>query len=174
MNRMIASLLLGAALCLGPAAAFAAPPTPEQVDRLLTVMRAKDTVAAMLPQIEASQRQMVQQLTAGQELSADQRAQLDRTLQQSSAAVTRALSWEKLEPLYRTLYSQTFEGSEIDAMADFYSTPAGQSMLDKMPLLMQNTMQAVQSLIVPMLQELERDIRNAAAAEADAEAKAKK
>lgn len=168
MKRTFTRLLLSAAMCLGTTVALAAPPSNEQVDRLLTVMRAEQTVTAILPQIEASQRQMLEQLTAGQELSAEQRAQLDRTLQQSSAAVSRALSWEKLEPLYRTLYAQTFEGSEIDAMADFYSTPAGQSMLDKMPLLMQNTMQAVQTLIVPMLQELERDIRNTASPEAAA------
>lgn len=166
LRHAAAAMLLGATACLVSAAAFAAPPTPGQVDRLLDVMRAKETVAAILPQIEASQRQMVDQLTAGQELSAEQRAQLDRTLQQSSVAVNRALSWEKLEPLYRDLYAQTFEGSEIDAMADFYSTPAGQSMLDKMPLLMQNTMQAVQSLIVPMLQELEQEIRSTSGTDA--------
>lgn len=166
MQRTLSRLLLAAAMCLGTTVALATPPSNEQVDRLLSVMRAEQTVTAILPQIEASQRQMLEQLTAGQELSSEQRAQLDRTLQQSSAAVSRALSWEKLEPLYRTLYAQTFEGSEIDAMADFYSTPAGQSMLDKMPLLMQNTMQAVQTLIVPMLQELERDIRNTASPEA--------
>lgn len=156
MHR-IAAVLFALLLCLAPAA-MAAQPSDAQVDKLLEVMRARATVDAMLPQVAASQRQMVAQMTAGQPLTPEQQAKLDRLLEKSMASVGRAMSWDKLEPVYRDIYRQTFTGEDMDAMIGFYSSPAGQKLLDKMPQLMQNTMAGVQKLLVPMLEEMQREI----------------
>ena len=43
-------------------------------------------------------------------------------------------------------------------MIGFYSGSAGQKLLDKMPQLMQNTMTAMQKVIVPMIEQMQRDI----------------
>lgn len=144
-------------LCLAPAA-MAAQPSDAQVDKLLEVMRARQTVDAMLPQVADSQRQMVAQMTAGQSLTPEQQAKLDRMLEKSVASIGRAMSWDKLEPVYRDIYRQTFTGEDMDAMIGFYSSPAGQKLLDKMPQLMQNTMAGVQKLLVPMLEDMQREI----------------
>ncbi|MEZ0471746.1 DUF2059 domain-containing protein [Luteimonas salinilitoris] len=145
--------------------AFAQQATQAQVDRLLEVMRAQETVDTMLPQVQASQQQMVAQLTAGQQMSEADRAKLDAVIAKSNERIAETLSWETLEPLYRDIYARTFTGEDMDAMIEFYGSPAGQKLLDKMPQLMQNTMTAVQQLIVPMLQQLEQDLREQAAAE---------
>lgn len=150
--------LLAALLCMAATAVTAAPPSDAQVDRLLEVMRARDTVTAVLPQVQASQQQMLAQMTAGQTLTPEQRASLDRITRQSGTSIARALSWEKLEPLYRDIYRRTFSAEDMDAMIGFYASPAGQKLLDKMPQLMQNTMSAMQTLLVPMLQDLQKSI----------------
>lgn len=137
--------------------AFAAPPSEAQVDRLLDVMRAEQTVEAMVPQVMASQQQMVAQLTQGAEPAQQQAAM--RAAESSMRAVQSTLTWEKLQPLYRDIYSRTFTAEDTEAMIAFYTSPAGQSLLDKTPALMQNTMTAVQSLVMPMLQQLEQDLR---------------
>ncbi|NYZ61854.1 DUF2059 domain-containing protein [Luteimonas deserti] len=146
------------ALAFAAPAALAAPPSPARIDRLLEVMRAEQTVAAMMPQVLASQQQMVAQLT--RDADPQQREAAMRAVTSSMRAVESALSWDALQPMYRDIYARTFTAEDTDAMIDFYSSPAGQNLLDKMPLLMQNTMTAVQGLVVPMLQQLERDLRS--------------
>lgn len=157
--KKIAIALSAVLLCL---TAYAAPAqtgaSDAQVDKLLEVMRARQTLDAVLPQVEASQRQMVAQMTAAQPLTPEQQAKLDRLLQKSMAGIRRAMAWEKMEPLYRDIYRQTFTAEDIDAMIGFYGSPAGQKLLDKMPQLMQNTMSGVQKLLVPMMEEMQRDI----------------
>lgn len=147
-----------AVLLLAAPFASAQQPTEAEVDRLLEVMRAKETLDAIMPQVQASQQQMVAQLTADEQLSAQERERIERSAIESSAQMAEMLSWDKMAPLYRDIYSTTFSAEDIDAMIEFYSSPAGQNLLDKMPQLMENTMAAVQQMIVPMLQELEQDI----------------
>lgn len=150
--------VLAAALLLSAPGTRAAPPDDAQVDRLLAVMRAQKTVEAMVPQVQASQQQMVAQLTAGQTLSPEQRQRLDGIVYQSNARMLGTLSWNNLQPLYRTIYRQTFSAQDMEAMIGFYGSPAGQNLLDKMPKLMQNTMTAMQDLMVPMMQQMRQDI----------------
>lgn len=154
-----------AVLLLASPFAFAQQGSQEQVDRLLEVMRARQTVDALMPQVQASQQQMVAQLTAGQQVSEEDNARIERILTQSNQRMAETLSWDRLLPLYRDIYSKTFTDAEMQAMIEFYESPAGQSLLDKMPLLMQNTMSAVQELVVPLLQQTEQDIRDAAGGE---------
>ena len=142
------------------AAPFAAAqqPSEAQVDRLLEVMRAKETLDATLPQVQAMQQQMVAQMTADQELDEEDRARINRMLESTNSSLATVLTWERMGPLYRDIYAQTFTAEDVEAMIGFYESPAGQKTLDKMPQLMQNTMNAVQQLVMPLLQQLEQDI----------------
>jgi len=156
---LLFALLLFA--CVAPAPALAvdgAPPDDARLDRLLEVTRARAMLEGMLPQVEASQRQMVAQMTAGQDLDADQQARLEAVVSRSSAAVRQALSWQNLEQVYRDVYRRSFSAGDVDAIIAFYETPAGQRLLDRMPTLMQHTMDAMQQLVVPMLEQLQQDV----------------
>ena len=142
------------------AAPFAAAqqPSEAQVDRLLEVMRAKETLDATLPQVQAMQQQMVAQMTADQDLDEEDRARINRMLESTNSSLATVLTWERMGPLYRDIYAQTFTAEDVEAIIGFYESPAGQKTLDKMPQLMQNTMNAVQQLVMPLLQQLEQDI----------------
>lgn len=159
MKRFVCATLL--VLCAP--FALAAPPSDAQVDQLLEVMRAKKTVEAMVPQVQAMQRQMVEQITAGQEITPEQKQKLDSIVYKSNAQMLSMVSWNNMQPLYREIYRQTFSGEDMDAMIGFYGSPAGQNLLDKMPQLMQNTMTAMQKVMVPMLQQMQKDIEAEAA-----------
>jgi len=163
--------LLALLLALAPASAVlaASPPGDAKVDELLTLMRAQKNLEATLPMIQASQEQTVQQLTAGQPLTDEQRRKLDDILAKSRAQIATMLSWEKMQPLYRDIYRKTFSAEDIDAMIGFYGSQAGQNLLDKMPQLMQHTMTAMQELMVPMLQQMQKDIQSEAAKSAAGE-----
>ncbi|NZA24761.1 DUF2059 domain-containing protein [Luteimonas sp. SJ-92] len=163
--RQMSRVLALTALLLAAPLAFAQQASDAQVDRLLEVMRAQATVEAMMPQVQASQQQMVAQLTAGQELNEQDRARLDAIIASSNQRIAETLTWDRLEPIYRDIYIRTFASEDMEAMIEFYESPAGQRLLDKMPQLMQNTMVAVQQLVMPMMQQLEQDIREHTAAE---------
>lgn len=156
MTRRTRTAALVALLLCAPLA-WAAPPSEAQIDRLLEVMRAEQTANAMIPQVMASQQQMIAQAT--QDAEPAQREAAMRAAATSLRAVEAALSWDSLQPLYREIYTKTFSAEDTEAMVAFYSSPAGQNLLDKMPLLMQNTMAAVQTLVTPMLQQLQQDLR---------------
>ena len=156
-HRILLAALLALLATAGPSLAQQ-PADDARIDRLIEISRTRQTLDAMLPQIEASQRQMAAQMAGDRELDAAQQQRLDRILEGSAAAIRKAMAWENLAPMYRDIYRQTFTGEDIDAIIAFYETPTGQRMLDKMPELMQNTMAAMQRLVVPMLQDMEREL----------------
>jgi hypothetical protein len=157
MKHFTRIFALAVLLAAAPLAA-AQQPSEAQVDRLLEVMRAKETLDATLPQVQAMQQQMVAQMTADQDLDEEDRARINRMLESTNSSLATVLTWERMGPMYRDIYAQTFTAEDVEAIIGFYESPAGQKTLDKMPQLMQNTMNAVQQLVMPLLQQLEQDI----------------
>ena len=66
------------------------------------------------------------------------------------------LSWTKIKPRYVSLYDETFTASEITGMLDFYKSPAGLAMLEKMPVLLSKSMALSQTLLGDFQPELQR------------------
>ena len=161
-------LFASACLALCAASAFAAPPSDADIERLLKASRAESMLGAILPQMEAMQQQQFQQLTAGKDLTAEQKAEVERIQSRTNEIVRKSLAWEEMRPLYVDVYRRTFTSEEVKAIAKFYESPAGKNLLDKTPALMQNLMLAIQQKIVPMLEELQAELKTVAEEEAKA------
>ena len=157
MKRALLILLLALSAPLAHAATPTQAAADAQVDRLLEVMRARETMESMMPQLEASQLEMMEQMTAGRTLTAAEHALFERIAARNAATIREMLTWEKLVPTYRDIYRQTFDTRDMQAMIDFYGSPAGQRVLDRMPQLVQHTMAAMQSLLVPVMQQMQQD-----------------
>ncbi len=140
--------------------ALAAEPTDADIEKLLQASRAESMLNAIIPQMETMQRQQFDQLMAGKELSAEQRAEADRILAKTNEIMRKALSWQEMRPLYVDVYKKTFTREDVRAITKFYESPAGRSLLDKTPALMQNLMGAIQLKMVPMMEELQAEIQN--------------
>ncbi len=152
-------LLLTLALTLAAVVpALAVPPTDGDVNRLLAASRAQSMLDSMLPQMEAMQQQQFAQFAGQQPLSPAQQAQLQRIQQRTSQTMRQALAWSQLRPMYVDLYKQSFSKEDVLAMAEFYESPAGQSLLDKTPALMQNLMAAIQQKMRPLVADLQKDL----------------
>ena len=152
-------LLLAACLVLSAfAASAAAPPSDADIERLLIASRAQGMLDAILPQMEAMQRQQFERITAGKDLSAGQKAEIERLHVRTSDILRRSLSWEEMRPLYIDVYKKTFTREDVRAMAKFYESRAGQSLLDKTPALTQNLMGAVQQKVLPLLEQLKTEL----------------
>ena len=167
-RTLLQKLLFGACLALCAASAFAAPPSDADIERLLKASRAESMLNAILPQMEALQRQQFDQLTAGKPLSAEQKAEVDRIQSRTNEIVRASLAWEEMRPLYVDVYKKTFTSEEVKAMAKFYESPAGKSLLEKTPALMQNLMLAIQQKMIPMLEALQAELKTVAEEEAKA------
>jgi len=60
------------------------------------------------------------------------------------------VSWQKMKVPMMAIYEKHYSEKEIQDMIQFYQTKTGQSMIKKMPLVMQDSMQLSQQ----MMQEL--------------------
>lgn len=153
-------MLLALALAVPYAAAHAAEPSDADIDRLLQASRAQSLLNGVIPQLEAMQQQEFEKHFAGKELNAEQTAEVARIQAKTREIAQKALSWEEMRPLYVDVYKKTYTREEVRAIAKFYESPAGKSLLDKNPLLMQNLMAAIQQKMVPMLEELQTQIKS--------------
>ncbi len=146
------------ALTLASAPVLAAPPSDGDINRLLSASRAQTMLDSMLPQIEQMQQQQFQQITQQRQLTPQQQEQLQRIQARTSQTLRQALSWQQLRPMYVDLYKKTFSKEDVLAMAEFYESTAGQSLLDKTPLLMRNVMVAIQARMQPLFVDLQKDL----------------
>lgn len=151
-----AALLLVLGLAALPA--LATPPSDGDINRLLSASRAQAMLDSMLPQIENMQRQQFEQITQQRDLNPQQQEQLKRIQLRTAQTLRQALSWQQLRPMYVDLYKQTFTKEDVLAMAEFYESSAGQSLLDKTPALMQNVMVAIQARMQPLFADLQKDL----------------
>jgi len=74
--------------------------------------------------------------------------------------VLSRLAWNKLEPMYVSIYKESFTEEEVAGIVAFYKTPAGQAVINKLPTLLQKTMAEVQKIIAdltPQLQQIQQD-----------------
>lgn len=158
-HHSLRRLLLATGLLLASIApVLATPASDADINRLLAASRAQTMLDAMLPQMEAMQAQQFAQLTRDQPLMPEQKAQVQRIQQRTSQTLREALSWSQMRPMYVDLYKKSFSKEDVLAMAEFYESPAGQSLLDKTPQLIQNLMMAIQQKMTPLLAELEKDL----------------
>ena len=167
-TRPLRSLACALVLAVAAPVAFAAPPSDAQVDELMDVMRVEQTLDAMWPQVEAMQQQAAAQAAAGKDLTAQEQAEIQAMLDRMMANLRTTLAWDKVQPVYRDIYAKSFDDQDVAALIEFYRSDAGQTLLDKMPQLMQNTMVATQQLMAPAMQQMQQEIEvQAAKAAAD-------
>jgi hypothetical protein len=126
-----------------------------KVEKLLTTMNVDKQVDSIFGQISAMfEAQMPQGSTP------EQKAKFKEAQHKVFELIRSQMSWEKMRPQYVKLYSESFSEEEIDGMAAFYATPAGQSMLSKMPLVLSKSMAMAQGIVkqlTPQIQQITKE-----------------
>lgn len=124
------------------------------IERILVLTKA-DTV---LDQVFAQIKSMVaSQVPPG--ATAEQLAKAQESLGKILDLVKARMSWDKLHPQYVKLFDETYSREEIDGILAFYQSPAGRSMLEKMPLLISKSMAIAQSNMPELLPEIQRIVK---------------
>jgi uncharacterized protein len=89
--------------------------------------------------------------------------QIDKSRADLQTMLREIPDWNKLEPMYVRVYQKSFTQQEVDQLIAMYQTPAGQALLNKMPLVMQNTVAEMQQLIQPVMQRMQQSQQQIAA-----------
>ncbi len=140
--KHISALLL---LTASSVCSYAAPANVESIRELFRVMKTEALLESIYSNIEPAMRQAIQQATAGKTLTSEQKKIIDRAPQRLSAFLRNELSWSRMEPTQILIYRESFEQSEIEGLISFYKSPAGQAFVNKMPIVTQKAMAAMQT-----------------------------
>jgi hypothetical protein len=131
------------------------PASPEKIRELLEITEARNVVGQMTGQIRQLMDQSVSTALQGHQLTADQQKVLDEMTDDIIDVMEEELDWDILEPLYIRIYQNALTEGEVQGMIEIYKTPAGQAMIKKLPLIMQETMLNMQQRMGPMMEKLQ-------------------
>lgn len=145
------------------ASAYSASPTTESIDELFAVTKTEKTLDAAYGNMDKFMRQMLNDSLRGEKLTPGQQKYIDDFSAKYVQGIREELSWSKLHPLFVQIYQDTFSQEEIDGLVAFYKSPAGAAFVEKMPLVMQKSMVAMQGRLVPLMEKMKAAARQAAA-----------
>jgi uncharacterized protein len=159
MTRFIGVLIVYA---LTSTLAFAADtrPSQESLQRLLAVTDAKKLLQDALSTVDQSIEMGIKQSLKDQPLDEREQQAIDEMRTKMSALFKEILAWDTLEPMFIDIYSRSLTQSEVDGMLAFYATDSGKALIAKMPLIMQNTMQAMQErmqTLAPRIRQIQQE-----------------
>jgi hypothetical protein len=136
------------------------PPSEVSVRQLLEIMQARKMVERMNEKVDAIFTSTMKNMLQGKTLTPEQQQGVDDARTRMADMMKEAFNWEALEPMYLEVYSKTFSQSEVDSMTVFYSSPAGQAVVAKLPLAMENSMAFMQQrmlTLLPKIQQVAKD-----------------
>jgi hypothetical protein len=148
-------------------------PTKEQLARLFEVMRIRQQVASMTNMMPALiQQQMQTQIQQMQKdhpemssMSEEQQQAFGKVMNKYMQRVMTLYTADEMIADMSALYQKHLTRSDVDGIIAFYSSPAGQHMLDMVPVIMQEFMPIVmnrmQERIKPALDEMTREMEDA-------------
>lgn len=142
------------------------------IKQLLELANAKKLIDTVMGQMDGIMKNAMTNATQGQPVSPEVQRMYDKSRNEIVTIMKEELSWEKMEPMYLRVYEKSFTQEEVDGMIAFYKTPAGQAVINKMPVVMQNTMAEMQSMMGPIMQRVQR-MQSDMVAQVEAEKKKK-
>lgn len=139
------------------------PPSDSSIHELLQVTQTHKMLDAMQAQIDSMLKKVTHQATGGQPVDAGEQKIIDTQTSKLNNVLMQQISWSKLEPMYIDIYRKSFTQKEVDDMLVFYKSPSGQSMIEKMPVVMAQAMQTMQgemATLMPQIQKITEDTAN--------------
>lgn len=129
--------------------AYATPAKPATVQQLITETKMEQLIEQTLQQMKPiADQQILQEAknTLGtQQLNAQQLNIVKQMQQLSWEQINLSNNWKSIQDLMVKVYQKHFTEEELQATLKFYQSPEGRSMMQKMPIMMQDVMQNIQS-----------------------------
>jgi hypothetical protein len=159
MKSIVIAVVAGIILFGSPTSALADEASKNaKIEEMLQLTH----VDRMISQSFDQMKTMVSSQMSKADMSAEDRQHAEELQQKMMAMIADRLSWEKSKASYVRIYAETYTESEVDGILAFYKSPAGQAMLEKMPQLMQKSMELSQRLmgdVMPQIQQMAEQLK---------------
>ncbi len=106
--------------------------------------------------VYAQVQQMFAQRFAETQAPENKKALLERYQAKADTALDKAIGWKKLEPELVSLYTSQFTEQELAGLIEFYESPLGKKMLDKLPELNARSAQLTQKKLEAAVPEVNK------------------
>jgi hypothetical protein len=136
---------------------MAATASIESIEKLLTITKAESLLDSSYIEAGRAVQKNAKLNAPDKKWNAKQQLLVDAFPEKIVALVRKDYGWDTYKPKIVKIYSDVFSQEEIDGLIAFYSNPAGQAYINKMPLVLQQTIQLTQSMmqtITPKIQVL--------------------
>ena len=130
----------------------------DTIEELFEVMQAEKMVDTMYAQMGAMFENMREQMGVNPE----EMHIFKKHNQQMFSLLQKEVSWAKMLPDLKAIYAQNFTEYEIQAVLEFYKSPAGQAFIEKTPIITQQSMQIGQQAAMramPKIQALSEKLQ---------------
>lgn len=131
-------------------------PSDASLKELLAITHASDLRDRSLSQYDNLVKSIMQQALQGETITAEQQKFMDTLQKNMLTIIKEELAWDKTEPMLLKIYRNSFTQEEVDGMISFYKTPAGQAVIKKMPLVMQNMFAEMQTRMGPIIVKMKK------------------
>jgi hypothetical protein len=165
MKRL--SLLLVLVICLPLTAHADEASRRVKAQEMLTLLHMDTLMQQMMDTMQKQAANNARQM-CDKTPTPQQQALLDDFTKKVFALVESRIGWKAIEPDILDLYARSFTDDELEAMLAFYKSPAGISMVAKLPSLTNQAMNISQSKITALLPEMKQMIQDFAKAAKDA------
>lgn len=151
------------ALCIAALLAASGPALADQAshaaaaEQFLKLAHAERLTTPVYAQVQ----QMFAQRFAQSQAPDSKKAVLQTYQAKADAALDSAVGWDKLKPDMVKLYTDNFSEQELKGLIDFYKSPLGAKVMQKMPMLTAQSAQLAQAKLqnaVPQVNQLMADM----------------
>jgi uncharacterized protein len=154
MNSIRCVICLIAALTFSSLSAVAA--SSESIERLLQLTKVQKMFVVYGEQLDGFLKTTLKQAFAENQMGEVTDEFVNVYASKIAQELRKEMSWDKMKGQYIQLYSEIFTQEEIDAQLAFYDSPAGRSIVEKIPVLTQKSMALGQQTMAPMMQRLQQ------------------
>ena len=130
----------------------------ESVEKLMELTQ----VSKMMVAMQSQMANMFEGMGTEMKLSDAEKPAFEKYMKKLSMLMREEMQWEKFKEPFIDIYMKHFSEREVRGLVEFYSSDIGRSMIEKMPLVMQDSMaisQQVMRRMMPKIQELALEMR---------------
>lgn len=141
-------------------------PTKEQLAKLFDVMRIREQMQSMrqivpgmvAQQIQAAMKQTEASLPAGTKLTPEQREGMQKVMSKYVGKAMDLYPADEMLADMTTIYQQHLSKDDVDGLISFYSSPAGQHLLDAQPVIAKEYMPMVMGKVTERSQAMTKEM----------------
>jgi hypothetical protein len=148
-------------ILLATAPLQAQAPSDASIRELLVLSKSQSLIETTWGTLDGHMEAGMREALKGRTLTAEQEKRLADFRSRAVGIIKEEMSWERLEPMFIDVYKATLTQAEIDGISQFYRSPAGQALINKMPQVMDHTMKLVMGrmqVVRPRLEALQKEM----------------